>query len=108
MTVPNSTGIVYELPGNIFTDCANLQQITGCFREQTVKYKLTSKGFINSKITNAAYAFYENALSFTKEGGIPYGLFYMEQDTTNTCVGWNHADATRLNVDENFWNYRSR
>lgn len=102
MTVPNSTGIIYELPGNIFTDCVNLQQVTGCFREQTVKYKLTSKGFINSKITNAAYAFYENALSFTKEGGIPYGLFYMEQDTTKTCVGWNHVDATRLNIDENF------
>ena len=102
ITIPNSTGIVYELPGNIFTDCVNLQQITGCFREQTVKYKLTGKGFINSKITNAAYAFYENALSFSKEGGIPYGLFYMEQDTTKSCIGWNHTDATRLNIDENF------
>lgn len=102
MTVPNSSGVVYELPGNIFQDCSNLVQITGCFRNQLVKYKLTGKGFTNCKLTNVAYAFYEDSESYTKEGGVPYGLFYMERDVVRASTGWSHADALKLGITENF------
>lgn len=102
ITIPNSSGVVYELPGTIFQDCSNLVQITGCFRNQSVKYKLTGKGFTNCKLTNVAYAFYEDSNSYTKEGGVPYGLFYMERDVVRSSTGWSHADALRLGITENF------
>lgn len=102
MTVPNSTGVTYELPGTIFNDCTNLVQIVGVFGDQLIKYKLTSKGFTNCKLVNVAYAFYEASGKYSKEGGVPYGLFYMEKDLIRSSTGWSTADAARLGITENF------
>ena len=102
MTVPNSTGVTYELPGTIFNDCTNLVQIVGVFGDQLIKYKLTSKGFTNCKLVNVAYAFYEASGRYSKEGGVPYGLFYMEKDLIRSSTGWSTADAARLGITENF------
>jgi hypothetical protein len=63
---------------------------------------LTGKGFTNCKLTNVAYAFYEDSESYTKEGGVPYGLFYMERDVVRASTGWSHADALKLGITENF------
>ena len=102
INVPNSNGVVFEFPGDIFKNCTNLVNVNGCFRNSLVKYKLTSKGFRNCKITNASYCFYESQNSYIKEGNIPYGLFYMEQDIVKQWTGWNHDDAVALGIDENF------
>lgn len=99
---PNSSGVKYELPGDIFVDCVNLEDVCGCFRDQTIKYTLTGKGFKNCQIKNAAYLFYENGLSYKKEGGIPYGLLYQERSINKVFTGWSHADAVRLGISENY------
>lgn len=102
ITVPNYDNTVFEFPGDIFINCPRLANICGCFRESYVRYRLTGKGFKNCSITNAAYAFYENQNTFIKEGGIPYGLFYQDEEVTKQYTGWTHSDAVRLGIDSNY------
>lgn len=102
LTVPNSENKVFEFPGDIFVDCENLVSAVGCFRSSYVKYRLTSKGFRNCKLTNVAYIFYEDQNANIKEEGIPYGLFYQSSEEIKQFTGWNKQDANKLGIDENF------
>lgn len=94
-----------ELPGDMFINCTQLTNIYGLFEGLiNCTYKLSSKGFKNCKLINAGRVFFEDSDSSgdKKEGMIPYGLFYMESQQTKQFSGWNHADAAKLGIDENF------
>lgn len=101
MTLPANT--VIELPGNSFLTNRNLTNISYLYANmKNCKYSLTSKGFINCKLVNVQSCFSESDMVHTKQGQIPYGLFYMEQLVNKTYTGWTDADANAVNLTENF------
>lgn len=97
------TGTVVQLPGDMFKTNVNLTNISYLFENMSgVKYSLTGGGFKNCKLVNAAYCFSEVSDSYTKEGMIPYGLFYQEQITGTTIKGWNELDAVTDGISPNY------
>ena len=102
----NVTPTDLRLPGDMFINCTKLSNIHSCFRNMgssELRYTLTSKGFINCKLTNVSHAFNESS-QVAKIGGIPYGLFYQEKDIKKSfAAGWTHDEAQVLGIyDENF------
>ena len=94
------------LPGDIFINNTELQDVQSCFRNigsSDFSYTLTSKGFINCKLTNVNDIFNEST-GTAKTGCIPYGLFYQEKKVNKTFeAGWTHTQAQALGmIDENF------
>ena len=95
-----------SLPSDIFINCTELQDAQSCFRnigDESFQYTLSSKGFINCKLTNVNDIFNEST-GTAKIGSIPYGLFYQEKKVNKTFeAGWTHSQAQALGmVDENF------
>lgn len=101
MSLP--AGSVIELPLNSFKTNYNLTNISYLYYGlKNCKYTMTSKGFSNCKLVNVSRCFAELETTYVKKGMIPYGLFYMEQTTTQTFKGWSLEDAGTIELDENF------
>lgn len=89
----------------MFINNKKLSNISHCFHNMSsnIRYRLTSKGFINCQLTNVSYAFSGESNNYqSKLGYIPYGLFYQEKDKTTTWTGWTEEDATALGIDETY------
>lgn len=96
-------GTVAQLPGDSFKTNNNLTNISYLYSNmRNIRYSLTSKGFINCNIVNAAYCFEESDSNFIKKGMIPYGLFEQRKLTNVVYKGWTDADATKDKVNVNF------
>jgi hypothetical protein len=92
------------LPGDMFKNNKQLTHVDGCFANMSsdIKYTLTGRGtyngveyagFKNCKLTCVRYCFDEGSIGKgNKVGGIPYGLFYQEKQTTKTFTGWTPTD----------------
>lgn len=93
-----------SLPGDMFINNKQLTHVDGCFANMAsnIKYTLTGKGFINCNLASVRYCFDENGVGKgNKVGGIPYGLFYQEQEvTTNFTDGWDHDDALAAGLSD--------
>lgn len=101
MSLP--AGSVVELPLDSFKTNYNLTNIAYLYYGlKNCKYTMTGKGFSNCKLVNVSRCFAELEGNYTKKGMIPYGLFYMEQTTTQTFKGWSLEDAGTIELDENF------
>jgi hypothetical protein len=96
------TDEVIELPGpQLFKDTTSLVNISYAFaRMSGFRFRLTSKGFINTKLTNVHSVFRSN--TYNRVGMIPYGLFYMESTASKVVRGWKHSDGinTSYGFDE--------
>lgn len=99
-----STPINISIPGDMFVDCTQLQNIDNLFANMgsNIKYTLTSRGFKNCKLSRARGCFSEDGLSFNKQGMIPYGLFYQESLKTKNLNGFSYSDALDLGITETF------
>lgn len=97
------TGAVAQIPGDMFSDCSKLQNISYTFADMTkMKYSLTSDGFKKCNLLNVAYCFKEPDQVYMKTGMVPYHLFYQERISNATLKGWTIEDAISNDVDENF------
>ena len=90
-----------QLPGDMFINNTNLQNIDGCFMNMSnvIKYSLNGKGFKNCNLQTVRNCFNDNGM-LNKSGGVPYGLFYQEKKVTKVFEGFNKADAESLGLTE--------
>ena len=96
------------LPGDMFKGCTALSNIERIFRQVNFKFHLTSKGFLDCKLSNVnkAFAQIENIYTDTskfenRQGEIPYGLFMMleNRNFTPSYKGLTEEEFQALNLD---------
>ena len=95
--------ITINVPGRLFNDCINIENISKMFYNmyESIKCSLTSLGFKNCKLINVDYLFAKGSGDgkFNLTGQIPYGLFYQSVEKPYaTVVGITAKQALELGI----------